>query len=47
MIDSVIAETSSENLLRQNTGPYWGPNRLSVLTAVGWHISDHYGQLVE
>jgi hypothetical protein len=46
MIDSVIAETSSENLLRQNTGP-WAPNRLSVLTAVGWHISDYYGQLVE
>ena len=47
MIDKVIANTNAENLLHPNTGPYWGPNRLSALTAAVWHISDHYGQLVE
>lgn len=47
IIDRVIADTSAENLLHANVGPYWGPNRLSALTATVWHISDHYGQLVE
>ena len=47
MIDKVIADTNAQNLLRENAGPYWGPNRLSALTATVWHISDHYGQLVE
>jgi len=47
MIDKVIADTNAENLLHANAGPYWGPNRLSALTAAVWHISDHYGQLVE
>ena len=46
MIDKVIADTSAENLLQANPGPYWGPNRLSALTATVWHLSDHYGQLV-
>ena len=47
MVDKVIAETSAGNLLRPVTGPYWGYNRLSALTAIVWHLSDHYGQLVE
>jgi DinB superfamily len=47
MMDKVIADTNSENLLRPNGGPYWGPNRLSALNACLWHVSDHYGQLVE
>jgi uncharacterized damage-inducible protein DinB len=47
MMDKVIADTNAENLLHPNDGPYWGPNRLSALTATVWHISDHYGQLVE
>lgn len=46
MIDKVISDTTSENLLHPNPGPYWGPNRLSALTAALWHVSDHYGQLV-
>jgi uncharacterized damage-inducible protein DinB len=46
LVDKVIAGTSAENLLHPNPGPYWGPNRLSALTATVWHISDHYGQLV-
>lgn len=47
LLDKVIAETNAENLLHENKGPYWGPNRLSALTAAVWHVSDHYGQLVE
>jgi len=47
MIDKVIADTNAENLLQPNKGRYWGPNRLSAVTAAVWHISDHYGQLVE
>jgi len=46
MLDKAIAATNSENLLQATPGPYWGPNRLSALTAVVWHLSDHYGQLV-
>ena len=46
MIDKVIADTNADNLLHPNPGPYWGPNRLSALTAAVWHLSDHYGQLV-
>ena len=45
-IDKVIADTNDKNLLHPNPGQYWGPNRLSGLTATVWHISDHYGQLV-
>ena len=47
MIDKAIAATNTDNLLHPNAGPYWGSNRLSALTATVWHISDHYGQLVE
>lgn len=47
LMDKVVAETNAENLLQPNKGPYWGPNRISSLTAATWHVSDHYGQLVE
>ncbi len=47
LADKAISDTSADNLLHPNPGPYWGPNRLSALTALVWHISDHYGQLVE
>jgi uncharacterized damage-inducible protein DinB len=47
LIDTAIANTDDKNLLHENHGQYWGPNRLSALTATVWHISDHYGQLVE
>jgi uncharacterized damage-inducible protein DinB len=47
LIDQAIAATAAENLLHPNPGPYWGADRLSALTAAVWHISDHYGQLVE
>ncbi len=47
LVDKAIAVTDSGNLLHPNPGPYWGSNRLSALTAMVWHVSDHYGQLVE
>ena len=47
MMDKAIADTSADNLLQPNHGRYWGPNRLSAITAAVWHVSDHYGQLVE
>lgn len=46
LTDKAISDTGAENLLHPNPGPYWGANRLSALTAMVWHISDHYGQLV-
>jgi hypothetical protein len=47
MMDRVIKGTNSENLLHANKGPSWGPNRITALMAATWHVSDHYGQLVE
>jgi uncharacterized damage-inducible protein DinB len=47
LADKAISDTTPDNLLHANPGPYWGTNRLSALTAMVWHISDHYGQLVE
>jgi uncharacterized damage-inducible protein DinB len=46
-IDEAIGATGGNNLLRPTPGPYWGANRLSALIATVWHVSDHYGQLVE
>jgi len=46
MIDKVIAETSAEFIASERR-TVLGSNRLSALTATVWHISDHYGQLVE
>jgi|SRR5215469_3348926 len=47
MIDGEIAKTRADNLMSPVEGPYAGDNRLEVLNSVLWHISDHYGQLVE
>jgi len=47
MMDSQIAATKAENLMAPVKGPYAGDNRLEVLNSALWHISDHYGQLVE
>ena len=47
LADKAVSDTGADNLLHPNPGPYWGTNRLSALTALVWHISDHYGQLVE
>ena len=47
MMDNQIAATNAVNLLSEVKGPYAGGNRLEVLMSALWHISDHYGQLVE
>jgi uncharacterized damage-inducible protein DinB len=47
MLDDAIAATTEKNLLTPARGPYWGDNRMSEITAAVWHMSDHYGQLVE
>ena len=47
LFDKAVMGTNPENLLHANPGPYWGPNRIAALTAEVWHVSDHYGQLVE
>ena len=46
-MDSAIASINTDNLLEQIHSEYWGDDRLSAITAAVWHISDHYGQLVE
>ena len=47
MVDGEIAKTKLDNLMSPVQGPYAGDNRLEVLNSALWHISDHYGQLVE
>jgi DinB superfamily len=47
MMDDEIAKSKRENLMAPMKGPYAGDNRLEVLNSALWHISDHYGQLVE
>jgi hypothetical protein len=46
-MDKAVASIDVQNLLEPIQGEYWGDNRLSAVTAAVWHISDHYGQLVE
>ncbi len=47
MMDGGIAATREGNLTARVEGPYAGTNRLEVLSFALWHVSDHYGQLVE
>jgi DinB superfamily len=47
MMDAEIAKSKLDNLMAPMRGPYAGDNRLEVLNSTLWHISDHYGQLVE
>jgi hypothetical protein len=47
MMDGEIAKSTLDNLMAPMKGPYAGDNRLEVLNSALWHISDHYGQLVE
>jgi DinB superfamily len=47
MMDDEIARAKLDNLMAPMKGPYAGDNRLEVLNTALWHISDHYGQLVE
>lgn len=44
----VFATVNAGNALARVDGRYAGPNtRLGMLVTAVWHISDHYGQLVE
>jgi|SRR5690349_2501423 len=44
----VLATMTPQNALSRVDGPYGGPNtRLGIATIAVWHISDHYGQIVE
>ena len=47
MMDSEIAKSKLDNLMAPMKGAYAGDNRLEVLNSALWHISDHYGQLIE
>jgi hypothetical protein len=47
MMDREISATNADNLMSAVEGPYAGDNRLEAVTAALWHVSDHYGQLVE
>ena len=43
-----VIETVNQNPLARVEGPYAGPStRLGIAVAAVWHITDHYGQLVE
>jgi len=44
----VIATLTAENALDRVEGRYAGPNtKLGISTVSVWHVTDHYGQLVE
>jgi len=44
----VLATLTAKNALERVEGPYAGPNtKLGISVTAVWHISDHYGQLVE
>jgi hypothetical protein len=47
VMDGEIAKSKLDNLMAPMRGAYAGDNRLEVLNSALWHISDHYGQLVE
>jgi hypothetical protein len=47
VMDNQITATNADNLMAPVKGPYAGGNRFEVLNSALWHISDHYGQLVE
>jgi uncharacterized damage-inducible protein DinB len=44
----VLQTINFKNALDRVEGPYAGPNtKLGIAVAAVWHISDHYGQIVE
>jgi uncharacterized damage-inducible protein DinB len=44
----VLATLTANNALDRVEGPYAGPNtKLGISVIAVWHITDHYGQLVE
>jgi len=46
--NKVLASTNEKNLLDRVEGRYAGPStRLGIAVTAVWHMTDHYGQLVE
>jgi uncharacterized damage-inducible protein DinB len=46
--DQVMATINTRNVLDPVSGPYGGPStRLGIAVLAVWHVSDHYGQIVE
>jgi uncharacterized damage-inducible protein DinB len=46
--DRVLATLTAKNSLDRIEGRYAGPNtKLGISVAAVWHVTDHYGQLVE
>ncbi len=46
--NKILAGTDAKNALDRVEGRYGGPNtRLGIVSVALWHITDHYGQLVE
>jgi uncharacterized damage-inducible protein DinB len=46
--DRVLATLTAKNSLDRVEGRYAGPNtKLGISVAAVWHVTDHYGQLVE
>lgn len=46
--DRVLATINQQNALDRVEGRYAGPNtRLGIAVTAVWHITDHYGQIVE
>jgi hypothetical protein len=46
--DRILATINSQNALDRVEGRYAGPNtKLGMAVVAVWHVTDHYGQLVE
>ncbi|HEU5453341.1 MAG TPA: DinB family protein [Terriglobales bacterium] len=44
----VLKTVNAGNMMQRVNGPYAGPNtRLGMTVTAVWHITDHYGQIVE
>lgn len=44
----VLKTVNAGNMMQRVDGPYAGPNtRLGMTVTAVWHITDHYGQIVE
>jgi hypothetical protein len=44
----VLAKLTAQNALDRVKGRYAGPNtKLGIAVVAVWHITDHYGQIVE
>ena len=44
----ILATVNAKNMMERVNGPYAGPDtRLGMAVTAVWHITDHYGQLVE